>query len=148
MKSERWKPIRFDLSDERIKTVFDRARAEVQLVYGAAEPLGRSVVPVYAFRDPVALVRGREKPRQFGSGVLVRLVGESFLLSAAHVFEEFGDWSVLIGCGESLVPLLGTRFSSLPGPSGSHQDDPIDAAVLHIEDPSAIPPDLFLSAMA
>jgi hypothetical protein len=64
---------------------------------------------------------------------LVAIKDEIFALSAAHVFDDFRTSPILVGCGQQLIYLSGERYSSPPGESGTHRDDPIDAGVLRIQ---------------
>lgn len=49
------------------------------------------------------------------------------------MFELVGQYSVPIGCGDKVHYLSGDRFSTIQDPSGTHADDPVDAAVFHIQ---------------
>jgi hypothetical protein len=95
---------------------------------------------MHAIHSVYFLKYGEKIPRQHGSCVTLNIRDQYFLLSAAHVYEANGSYAVLVGCGETLHPLTGDRFSSKQGPSGKHHDDPVDAAVFHItcEVPSEI----------
>ncbi|MEC1718408.1 hypothetical protein [Schinkia azotoformans] len=88
-----------------------------------------AVIPIY--HVPTL----KRKPVQIGSGVLVKIKSEYFILSASHVFDEIGNQQLLTGDGTgSVVQLIsGERFSSGKGKSGTHKDDPIDASVFHIQ---------------
>lgn len=85
------------------------------------------------FVRPVYSGRGNLKPVQIGSCVLLRVRNSFFVLSAAHVFEPNIDQQFFVGCGTKLHELAGARLRSAPGPSGSHYDDPVDAAVIHLK---------------
>lgn len=89
-----------------------------------------AVRPIFAFNldRPVKNVR----PDQIGSGVLFKLNGNCFILSAAHCFEHFRNFQVIVACGTKLHFLSGESYLSRKGPSGTHSDDQIDAAIFHI----------------
>ncbi|MGB3412458.1 MAG: hypothetical protein WBA45_14820 [Microthrixaceae bacterium] len=75
---------------------------------------------------------------QIGSGVLLRIGTEHFVLTASHVFDDIGTYGIGLGSpeqGHRIDAVGGTRFSKARGSSGTHQDDPIDAAVLHVGSP-------------
>lgn len=81
---------------------------------------------------PVYAANKLGKVEHVGSCVLLRIKDAFFALSASHVFDQVGDYVLLFGHGDLLHPLAGDRFSSPRGPSGTHQDDPIDASAYHI----------------
>ena len=72
-------------------------------------------------------------PEQIGSGVVVEIQNEYFIFTASHVFDDIGDFQLLIGLqgSKKLLSLEGDRFSTAKGKSGTHSDDPIDASVYH-----------------
>ena len=86
-----------------------------------------AVLPFYA------LVRDR--PEQTGSCVALKIKDSYFLLTASHVIDATGNHGVLVGVGggQRLAALGGERFSSAKGKSGTHNDDPVDASVFHIQ---------------
>lgn len=121
-------------TESLIRAVRDRAAA----AQCAAESIADAVRPVHA------LAPSKNKLEQIGSCVLVSIAGELFAFSAAHVLEQVGNQQVPIVCDGALILCPGERFSSKKGRSGTHVDDPVDAAVLHI----ASPPPASLAAAA
>lgn len=118
-----------DLADPAIKALSDLAQQRAETAYATAEKLEAAVRPIF-------LYLGENKyPKQIGSCVMLRIEEHFFALSASHVFDEIEANAVLVACGDKVHPLVGERYSSLRGPSGSHRDDPIDASVLHISAP-------------
>ncbi len=72
------------------------------------------------------------KPEQFGTGVLIRIAQEHFMLSAAHVFDDFKERVILIPGLESLVELHGP-YATTPLPDkGSREDDDYDMGYFHL----------------
>lgn len=124
----------FDSSDPQFIAVHKVLHTRALIAHQAASTLDHAVHPIYAFRE------GLSMPQQIGSCVVFNIADEFFLLSAAHVYEPIGPYVVLVGCGDRLHPLSGDRFSTKQGPSGTHQDDKVDAAVLHIT--CAVPQEL------
>lgn len=80
-------------------------------------------------------LRKPTKPEQTGSGVFVELKGQYFVFSASHVFDDIGEFQLLMAVNgeEKLVSFSGERFSTGRGASGTHADDLIDASVFHIQ---------------
>lgn len=73
---------------------------------------------------------------QIGSGVLLRIKNEYFVLSASHVFDQIGDYALLTSDGESELQMLpGERFSTPRDKLGGHTHDPLDASAFHITVP-------------
>lgn len=115
-----------DLQDERVHAAMLIYSARARLAYEAALKVEAAVRSIYV------LPKHEKMPRQTGSCVVLKIGDEVFILSAAHVFEDIGSFPVLVGAGERLHELTGDRFSTRQGPSGTHQDDPIDAVAFHI----------------
>jgi hypothetical protein len=116
-----------DLTDTRVQYVMDLILKRADFGYPAAAKLQAAVLPV--FLEP----GGRRTPVQVGSCVVVAIEEETFAFSAAHVFDDFDTSPIQVGCGKQLIYLSGERYSSAPGESGSHRDDPVDASVLRIQ---------------
>jgi len=128
-----------DLTDPAVQAFIHVYRQRCERAFQAATPLEESVCPIYAIVD------GDRLPTHIGSCVILSIGDHVFLLSAAHVFEPIGQFAVLVGKGQQLHSLVGDRFSSARGPSNSHSDDNIDAAVFHIlED---VPPEIRSAAL-
>lgn len=107
----------------------------------APQRVENAVLPIYwTLKTPT-------KPEQIGSGVVVKIESEYFVFSASHIFDSIGTYQLLIGSGHGtmLSSLVGDRFSSTKGASGTHSDDPIDASVFHIK--SKIPEELIRVAL-
>jgi len=120
---------RLDFDDPLVKRIMDGYQRCMTVALNAPQQVERAVHPVYwPFK------RGR-KADQGGTGVVVRIEGEHFVFSASHVFDDVGNHVLLLGTGngELLATLAGDRFSTARGPSGTHDDDPIDASVFHIQ---------------
>ena len=118
---------KIDLSDPQNQKwlhIFNQRRA---LAWKAAMKLNDAIRSVF-FHFP-----GKQHPEQTGTCVLLHLNGSYFVLSAAHVLEDCGKHQIQIGCGAQLHAINGERFSTVPGPSGAHRDDPADVAVVHIQ---------------
>jgi hypothetical protein len=118
-----------DPKDTRVAALISSVMPRAQEAYALAARLADAVRPVFA------LDTSGRRFEQLGSCVLVKLGPELFAFSAAHVFEPIGTFQVPIGCGDKIHYVQGERFSSNPGPSGTHADDAVDAAVLRIDDP-------------
>jgi hypothetical protein len=78
---------------------------------------------------PVVLKRfDMQKPEVIGSGVLVRIVDRTFVLTAAHVIDRQEHGTLLIPGEHGFMPMTG-RFASTPLPaSGVRSDDNLDMA--------------------
>lgn len=117
---------KIDLADPAIAATIKAYREKALLALKLAAPKEDAVRPIYALNARTQSVE------QVGSCVLLKVQGKFFALSASHVFDQVKEYSLLFGHGDRLQSLVGERFSSKKGPSGSHQDDPIDASVYHI----------------
>lgn len=117
---------KIDLKDSRVQELIRIYGDRATTAYNVAMALEKAVHPIYV------LPKYETLPQHLGSCVLFAIKDETFFLSAAHVFEPIGPYAVLVGCGDKLHALTGDRFSSKQGSSGTHGDDPVDAAVFHI----------------
>lgn len=89
-------------------------------------------MPIFFAENPGARLRA------LGSGVLLRLKEEVFLLTVAHVTDEMDRGSLLIPGREEIVPIDGFR-SHVPLPVGSTRAaDKIDIAYLRLSEQSRL----------
>ncbi|WP_423200326.1 MULTISPECIES: hypothetical protein [unclassified Cupriavidus] len=131
---------KIDLSDPSVKFAIELYGNRASVAAQVAASKDAAVRPIYALNART------DRVEQVGSCVLLAIADQVFALSASHVFDAVGAYRPLIGCGAQLHPLPGDRFSSSPGPSGTHRDDPVDASVFHIT--AAIPDEIRDSALA
>lgn len=118
-----------DLDNPLINEALVIYKAQMISALGLPQQVEKAVLPIYFPQKRIT------KPEQIGSGVVVRIDAEYFVFSASHIFDDIGEYALLVGMGDGseLVSLCGDRFSSKKGPSGTHRDDPIDASVFHIK---------------
>ncbi len=117
---------KFDLTDPTVSAGIKIYKERATLAYKLAASKDDAVRPVYALNERTQSVQ------HVGSCVLLKVQDEFFGLTASHVFDDVGKYQLLFGFGERLHSFAGDRFSTARGPSGSHQDDPVDASVFHI----------------
>lgn len=73
-----------------------------------------------------------KKAQAFGSGLLIEVKGNHFLISAAHVLEpEFVD-QMTIPNGEELIPINGELYTTPIPESGNRKDDKVDIAIVKL----------------
>jgi hypothetical protein len=130
-----------DLADPRVHAAIGAFKDLCEAALNADRTVEDATVPIFW------TLRSR-KPEQTGTAIVLRIEDQTFLLTAAHVLEPVQHYVVLVGLGDGspLAALSGDRFSTAPGPSGTHEDDPNDAAVLHIR--SEIPQQLSRIALS
>jgi hypothetical protein len=80
----------------------------------------RVLAPIYK--------EGFNKPELIGTGVLIRLSDQVFLVSAAHVADQITRGPHYFGVAGRLINLPGFRITSPIPASGTREDDPIDLA--------------------
>ena len=85
--------------------------------------------PTFSATVPIVLERRHSRrPELIGSGVLVRIVDCTFLLTAAHVTDAQSEGTLLIPGREGFIPANG-YFSAMRMPaSGRRSDDKLDVA--------------------
>ena len=87
--------------------------------------------PLFRFKE-----WNNDSPLVFeGTGVLFSLNDYVFILTAAHVLEPFDTYVLRMPIGSDIVPIKGESYRSKRPQSGTHDDDPIDAAVFKIAGP-------------
>lgn len=89
--------------------------------------ISRAVRPLYAAEN-------RRPPRHIGCGVLFRTASARFLLTAAHVVEEFLQFDMYLAGDASLVGVKGRgeRASQLSAPN--MEQDLLDIGVIRLEE--------------
>lgn len=117
---------KIDLADPIVSAGIEIYKEQATRAYELAAKYDDAVRPIFALNERTQSVQ------HVGSCVLFKVEGQYFALSASHVFDDVGEYQLLIGHGDRLHSLGGDRFSSKKGASGSHRDDPIDASVFHI----------------
>lgn len=120
---------RLDMKDPKVKVISKYIHKIAASALDETLIIEKSVNPIFH------TIKKPTKPEQIASGVFVRIKGQYFVLSASHVFDVIGAFSLLMAVEgeEKLTTFEGERFSTARGPSGSHSDDPIDASVFHIQ---------------
>ena len=120
---------RIDTDSQLFKRLFLEYRRRCATALKTEQTVESAVIPIYY--EPAG-----ERIKQIGSGVLLRIKNEYFVLSASHVFDQLGDYALITSDGESKLQMLpGERFSTPRDEFGGHTDDPLDASVFHIMAP-------------
>ena len=118
-----------DFNDPMVRHLLDSYQRSMAIALNAPQQVESAVRPIYwPFKQG-------KKAQQGGTGVVVRIGDEHFVFSASHVFDDIRNYVLLLGAGngELLATLSGDRFSTPRGPSGTHEDDLVDASVFHIQ---------------
>lgn len=117
------------MKDPKIKAISNYMHSTFVVALNETLIIEKSVNPIFH------TIRKPTKPEQTASGVFVRIKDQYFVFSASHVFDDIGDFQLLMAVEgeEILTTFAGERFSTARGPSGYHGDDPIDASVFHIK---------------
>lgn len=72
-------------------------------------------------------------PEQIGSGVLMRIHGAHFLITAAHVTDERKNTPLLVPSVDGFINLFGLFIESKLPESGRRRDDRIDVACVRLD---------------
>lgn len=112
-----------EIYKERLE-VYNR---EAHLITGVKETVaGRSTVQLYTLTQ-------RGAPRPVGSGVLFRAGDKVFILTAAHVADEFKTKAAYVTYQDRLLKVQGQTHASPSPASGDRKDDILDFAVVRID---------------
>lgn len=119
-----------DLNSPIVKMAIALSRQKAGIALNTKQTVEKAVIPIYH-------VPAGKRLAQIGSGVLLKIKNEYFILSASHVFDQIGTHCLLTGDGTNspIQQLVGERFSTPRGPSEKHTDDPLDASAYHILSP-------------
>ncbi len=91
--------------------------------------------PTFAATVPILLERTNEqRPEQIASGVLIRILARTFLLTAAHVTDRQNEGTLLIPGRSGFMPVDGSFSSMRLPPSGRRSDDKLDVAYFWLDD--------------
>ncbi len=123
---------KFNPKHPLLKKMFGELENRASAARDILKKMPQASVPLYVLNlsKPPGI---SNPPIQIASGVLIKLSTEHFIFTASHAIEEYKDYPVIIGCEGKFHFLNGDRFSTGKGASGTHQDDPLDAAVFHIQ---------------
>ncbi len=116
----------FDLKDPIIKYAINTFQTEVINALNAPQTVEKAVVPIYAILKRKGHQAPSQKPQQIGTGVLVNIVDQYFIFTAAHVVKEFMGYVLLTSTGN------GTPLQELKGESFCN--DIYDSAVFHVQE--------------
>src|SRR5206468_8756036 len=91
--------------------------------------------PTFSAVVPIILSPSDAKgPEVIGSGVLIRIINRTFLLTAAHATDQRTDGTLLIPGRKGFVEITGC-FSAMRVPaSGRRVDDRLDVAYYCLDD--------------
>lgn len=119
-----------NLNSPYVKMAIHETQRLAEIALATEQSVEKAVIPIYH-------IPAGKRATQIGSGVLLRIKNEYFVLSASHVFDHIGDYALMTsdGTGTELQVLAGERFSTPRGQSGTHADDPLDASAYHIQSP-------------
>jgi hypothetical protein len=85
--------------------------------------------PTFSATVPIVLERpGTQGPELIASGVLVRIIDRTFLLTAAHVTDRQDEGTLLIPGERGFIPANGFASAMRLPPSGRRADDKLDVA--------------------
>lgn len=122
-----------NLKSPFIQAATQRLNELAKRALNAPQTVESAVIPLYCIPPSKAHQKPKRKPEQFGSGVLVNINGNYFILSATHLFLEYGSYEIITsgGDGTPTLHLRGERFST--GNIKKPKKDILDASVYHIQ---------------
>ncbi|KAB1230471.1 hypothetical protein [Chryseobacterium viscerum] len=124
---------KIDLKDPFNVLALNFYNKKIQHALNVFPKIENAILPIFTIleSDP----KNKNIPQQIGTGVVVTIKNEYFIFSASHVFDDIGNKQLLIAAGETneVIPIPGERFSSKKGSSDTHEDDPVDASVYHLQ---------------
>lgn len=106
----------------------DRHLQEILRTVVRDNPTTSATVPII-WESP-----NREKAEQIGSGVLIQIVDEVFLLTAAHVLNFCEDGFYLIPSVRGYMPITGKCTLTSKSTSGRRSDDEFDIAFVWLDE--------------
>lgn len=96
-----------DLNSPYVKIAINSAKKLVKTALNAEQTVEKTIIPIY-------YVPKGKRLTQVGSGVLLKIKNEYFILSDSHIFDHLGAYALLTGDGTDMIQSLeGDRFSTL-----------------------------------
>ena len=92
----------------------------------AASVIGRATVQLLREKKP-------NVPAPVGTGVLFKASNVLFLLTAAHVSDEFKGRSTLLAVGNSILPVHGWIHENPLPPGSGRESDTLDFAIMRLD---------------
>jgi len=86
---------------------------------------------ILAVSSPLFLYRG-DILEPFASAVLARFGDDHFLLTAAHVLDNFLDYDLYFGSGQKVKFLEGSPICTLPPTGRGRKEDKFDLGIVHL----------------
>lgn len=131
---------KINLEDPIIRRGLELITTQTRHALNTPQEVEKAIIPIYAIPTAKKHQKPKRKPEQFGSGVLLKIKDQFFILSSTHLFEGFEGYVLLTGSGKGsqIEYLSGERFSS--GKVESPYLNQLDATVFHIQ--SALSKDL------
>ncbi|REG88752.1 hypothetical protein [Flavobacterium aquicola] len=124
---------KIDLENPIVKIAFEILEKQTKIALETPQDVEKAVIPIYAIPKAKAHQKPKTKAEQFGSGVLIKIKNQYFILSSTHLFESFEGFVLQTGIGDgSLIEQIsGERFSS--GKIETPYSNYLDATVFHIQ---------------
>lgn len=125
---------KIDINSIEFKLAYNLIRKESVNALEADQTVEKAIVPIYDLPKVKAHQRKKRKLEQIGSGILLNIKDNYFVLTADHVFESIGSYALAISglTGEIIKQFKGERYTS-NNPKNA-QKDIYDAFVYHIQD--------------
>ncbi len=117
---------KIDINSSKFQFLKSKMDAEVELTSHFDKTVTNAVVPICAILKTRMHRSPKKKPEQIGSGVILNIKNEYFLLSAEHVFNGFRGKAIYTIDGNS-------QIKEVTGNLFCNENDIFDAAVFHIK---------------
>ncbi len=124
---------KIDLKNPLIKLAIDAIQMQTNIALETQQTVEKAIIPIYALPKAKGHKNPKTKVEQYGSGVLVNIKEQYFILSSTHLFEAFDGYTLSTGDGKGslLQSLSGERISS--GHIESPYSNQLDATVFHVQ---------------
>lgn len=106
--------------------ISDDLRRDMPILNAVREQMRAAVKPLFTNWDG--------PPRIIGTGVLLSFNEMVFIVTAAHVLQDFDGYALYLPVGTEITGVKGYSYRSPKPASGSHREDPIDAAAFYVDE--------------
>lgn len=124
---------KINLDNPFVKFALEALLRQTEIALNTPQTVERAIIPIYAIPISKDHKTRKTKPEQFGSGVLLKIKNEYFILSSTHIFKYFDGFVLQTGIskGSLIERLSGDRFSSgtIEDPFSNY----LDATAFHIQ---------------
>ena len=91
---------KINFNNKIVKNGLEIIRSQMLEALDAPQYVEKAIIPINAIPKTKNHLKPKTKPEQFGSGVLIKIKEQFFILSSTHLFEAFEGNVLLTGASK------------------------------------------------